>query len=47
MDKFLKDGNLEVYNSVSEIPISIVHSIATSPEHVQIILEEIDRRKME
>ena len=40
----LKDGNLEVYNSVSEIPISIVHSIATSPEHVQIILEEIDRR---
>lgn len=40
----LKDGNLEVYNSVSEIPISIVHSIATNPEHVQIILEEIDRR---
>ena len=40
----LKDGILEVYNSVSEIPISIVHSIATSPEHVQVILEEIDRR---
>ena len=40
----LKDGSLEVYNSVSEIPISIINSIATSPEHVQTILEEIDRR---